>query len=70
MITSPRRRSPSFPVTRHFDFNRLQNQSIVCAYEALIPVVSGHPKWPQDRAGDLQETTPRTGSLHTSATGA
>ena len=40
MITSPRRPTPSHPVTRHFEFTRLQDQLIAHAYEALIPVVS------------------------------
>ena len=40
MITSPRRRALSTPVHRPFEFTRLQSQSIACAYEALIPLVS------------------------------
>ncbi len=40
MITSPRRPTFSPPVTRHFEFTRLQDQLIARAYQALIPVVS------------------------------
>ena len=43
MITSPRRPTLSPPVTRHFEFTRLQDQSIALAYQALIPVVSRPP---------------------------
>ena len=45
MITSPRGRALSTPVHRHFEFTRLQNQSLACAYEALIPLVSRRPEW-------------------------
>ncbi len=40
MITSSRKSTLSPPVTRHFEFTRLQDQSIALAYQALIPVVS------------------------------
>ena len=40
MITSPRRPAFSPPVTRHFEFTRLQDQLIARAYQVLIPVVS------------------------------
>ncbi len=40
MITSPRRPTFSPPVTRHFEFTRLQEQLIARAYQVLIPVVS------------------------------
>ena len=44
MIASSRKSTLSPPVTRHFDFSRLQDQLITCAYEALIPVVSTSPR--------------------------
>ena len=40
MTTCSRRSFLSPPVIRHFEFTRLQNQSIALAYQALIPVVS------------------------------
>ena len=40
MITSPRRPTFSPPVTRHFEFTRLQDQLIARAYQVLIPAVS------------------------------
>jgi tellurite resistance protein len=70
MITSSRRRAISTLVTRRFEFDRFQKQSIASAYEALIPVVSTHPKWPRDRAGDLQSVTTRSDDLPFSAVGA
>ena len=51
MITSSRRRTLSLAVTRHFEFSRLQEQSIACAYEALIPVVSRRSRCPHERRG-------------------
>ena len=40
MITSLRRSTLSPPVTRHFEFTRLQHQLIALAYQALIPAAS------------------------------
>ena len=40
MIRSSRRSTLRPPVTRHFQFTRLQDQLIAHAYETLIPVVS------------------------------
>jgi hypothetical protein len=40
MTTSPRRTTLSPPVTRHFEYSRLQDQLIARAYHALIPAVS------------------------------
>ena len=40
MTTSPRRTTLSPPVSRHFEFSRLQDQLIARAYQVLIPVVS------------------------------
>jgi len=49
MITSPRRRSLSPRITRHFEFTRLQDQLIEIAYHTLIPIVSRPLKrsWPR-----------------------
>ena len=52
MITSARRSALSPPVIRHFEFTRLQSQSIALAYQALIPVVSRHLERPRSRSND------------------
>ena len=52
MIISPRRPTLSPPVTRHFEFTRLQDQLIALAYQALIPVVSRHLERPRSRSND------------------
>jgi hypothetical protein len=70
MITSPRRRALSTPVHRRFESTRLQNQSLACAYEALIPFVSRRPEWPHDRPGDRQRAETRTENPRPSAVGA
>ena len=50
MITSARRSALSPPVIRHFEFTRLQSQSIELAYQVLIPVVSRHLGRPRSRS--------------------
>ena len=57
MITSPRRSALSPPVVRHFEFTRLQNQSIALAYQALIPVVSRALERPRSRYNDNDPAT-------------
>ena len=57
MITSPRRSALSPPVIRHFEFTRLQNQSIALAYQALIPVVSRHLERPRSHDNEPAHTT-------------
>jgi hypothetical protein len=57
MITSSRRSFVSPPVTRRFEFTRLQNQLIALAYQALIPVVSRPLEQPRPRPGRDQPTT-------------
>ena len=50
MITAPRRPTSSPPVTRHFEFTRLQDQLIARAYQTLVPAVSrplGRPRPPR-----------------------
>ena len=54
MITSARRSALSPPVIRHFEFSRLQSQSIELAYQALIPVVSRHLERPRSRSNDSE----------------
>ena len=55
MITSPRRPTPSHPVTRHFEFTRLQDQLIAHAYETLIPVVSRPLERPRSPHSDSDQ---------------
>ena len=68
MITSSRRSTLSPPVTRHFEFTRLQNQLIALAYQVLIPVISRPLERPQPRPGRNQPTTVQ--SLQSKAGGA
>jgi hypothetical protein len=70
MITPQRSQAVSPLIIRHFEFTRLQNQSIVCAYEALLPVVTRRPEGPHHRPGDLRKAATRTEVLRSSATGA
>ena len=54
MIATSRKSTLSPPVSRRFEFTRLQNQSIVLAYQALIPVVSRHLERPRSRSNDSE----------------
>ena len=68
MITSSRRSTLSPPVTRHFEFTRLQNQLLALAYQALIPVVSRPLERPRPRPSRNQPT--RIQGLQSKAGGA
>jgi len=57
MITSARRSALSPLVIRHFEFTRLQSQSIELAYQALIPVVSRRLEQPRPGRGSHRSTT-------------
>ena len=57
MIASSRKSILSPPVTRRFEFTRLQNQSIALAYQALIPVVSRHLNGRGSRSNDNEPAT-------------
>ena len=70
MITSPRRSALSPPVIRHFEFTRLQNQSIALAYQALIPVVSRHLERPRSRSHDNEPATTTIPGRRSKARGA
>ena len=61
MITSPRKRSFSLPVSRHFEFSRLQAQLIAHAYQVLIPVVSRPLQQPRSRRGENEPVTTTRG---------
>jgi hypothetical protein len=70
MITSQRRVVLNPPVTRHFEFTRLQDQSIALAYHALIPVVSRHPERPRSRRNDNVSPTTTGQDFRSTAGGA
>lgn len=70
MITSPRRPALRPPVIRHFEFSRLQEQSLAAAYQALIPVVSRHPGRPRSRSQEDESATPTIQGLRSKARGA
>jgi hypothetical protein len=70
MMTSSRGLALSVAVTRHFEFSRLQEQSIACAYEALIPVVTWRPQRSRPQRADLPRATIRTECPQSSAAGA
>jgi hypothetical protein len=70
MITSQRRRALGLFITRSFEFNRIQEQAIASAYEALIPTISARPRRRRDRTNDLQSTVTQTDDLSASAVGA
>ena len=70
MMTFPRRSALSPPVIRHFEFTRLQNQSIALAYQALIPVVSRHLQRPRSRSHDSEPATTTIQGLQSKAEGA
>ncbi len=40
MIATSRRSASRPAVSRQYEFSRLHDQTLACAYEALIPVVS------------------------------
>jgi hypothetical protein len=56
MIASSRKSTLNPPVTRHFEFTRLQGQLIALAYQALIPVISCPAKTQGARLGRNQPT--------------
>ena len=70
MTTSPRRPTFSPPVTRHFEFTRLQDQLIVLAYHTMIPVVSRPPERPRSRCGQDQQAAATPNDFQTTAGGA
>jgi hypothetical protein len=70
MITCPWRTTLSPPVTRRFEFTRLQDQSIAQAYQVLIPVISRHPGRPRSRRNDDEPATTTSQGLRSQAGGA
>jgi hypothetical protein len=53
MSTSPRRPATAPPIRRQYDPSRLAHESLVCAYERLIPIacrrLGSHGCRPADR---------------------
>jgi hypothetical protein len=70
MITSPRRPTLSPPVTRHFEFTRLEDQLIARAYQVLIPVVSRPLERPRSPRSDSEPSTMTFRHLRSQARGA
>ena len=56
MIASSRKSTLSPPVTRHFEFTRLQGQLTALAYQALIPIISCPAKTERARLSRNQPT--------------
>ena len=70
MTTSPRRATLSPPVTRHFEFTRLQDQLIARAYQVLIPAVSRPLERARSSRGDNESSTTIFRELRSQAGGA
>jgi hypothetical protein len=70
MIKSQRKRSLSPLVSRHFQFDRFQNQSIASAYEALIPVVCRRSLGGHNQPIELPQLSSRSEHSRSSSTGA
>jgi hypothetical protein len=70
MISTSRRRALSLPVTRHFEFTRLQKKFVASAYEALLPVVARRPDANHNRPGDRSRVATRTDVPRSSCAGA
>ncbi len=70
MISSPRRPTPTPPVTRHFEFTRLQDQLIARAYQAVIPVASRPLERPRPPRTDNEPSTTTFRGLRSQAEGA
>jgi hypothetical protein len=70
MIATSRKSTLSPPVSRRFEFTRLQNQSIALAYQALIPVVSRHLERLGPRSHDNEPATTTIPGFRSKARGA
>ena len=70
MIATSRKSILKPPVTRRFEFTRLEKHSIALAYQALIPVVSHHLKRPGSRSNDNELVTTTVPGLRSKARGA
>jgi hypothetical protein len=70
MIASPRRHALSLPVTRRFEFTRLQKKIIASAYEALLPVIARRPAAVHNRPSDCPKAATRADVVRSSGAGA
>jgi hypothetical protein len=70
MIATSGKSSSTLTISRQYEFSRLQDQALACAYEALIPVVSRHLESVPARRGEVQTTRTKSNSHRPSAIGA
>ena len=70
MIATSRKSTLSPPVTRRFEFTRLEKQSIALAYQALIPVVSRRLERPGSQSNCNKPATPTIPRFRSKARGA
>ena len=70
MIATSRKSIFSPPVTRRFEFTRLEKQSIALAYQVLIPVVSHHLERPGSRSNGNEPAASTIPGLRSKARGA
>jgi hypothetical protein len=70
MMKSTRRTSLSPPVTRHFQFTRLEDKLIAYAYHALIPIVSRRLERPRPPRSNSEPSTSTFRDLRSQAEGA
>lgn len=52
MSSSPRRPAPTPIIARQYDPSRFQHESLVSAYERLIPIISRSLRAPHSNCGD------------------
>ena len=70
MIATSRKYILNPPVTRRFEFTRLEKQSIALAYQVLIPVVSHHLERPGSRSNHNEQATTTIPEFRSKARGA
>ena len=70
MIAQSRRSTRSLPLTRHFEFTRLEDQLLSHAYQALIPVVSRRVERPRSRDSNNEPATTKIQNLRSKVRGA
>lgn len=62
--------SSSRTISRQYEFSRLQDPTLACAYEVLIPVISRQIANPRAQRDDIHATGTNTTSHQPSALGA
>ena len=70
MKTSPKRPVSDPLITRHYEPSRLQDQSLTCASERVIPIASRRPGSRTCRPGDPSKADAWVGHPRPSAAGA